>query len=86
MTLAEGREQLAIDLELTANWRRSKALQDPDAGPCYLSTDVEASSPGGVRPTGAEWIHEIKHDGYRMIVRKEGGFSAARPSTGHQRS
>jgi ATP-dependent DNA ligase len=23
-------------------------------------------------PTGAEWIHEIKHDGYRMIVRKEG--------------
>ena len=23
-------------------------------------------------PTGAEWIHEIKHDGYRMIIRKEG--------------
>src|SRR6516165_11968182 len=23
-------------------------------------------------PVGAEWVHEIKHDGYRMIVRKEG--------------
>jgi ATP-dependent DNA ligase len=23
-------------------------------------------------PTGAEWVHEIKHDGYRMIIRKEG--------------
>lgn len=30
MIPAEGREQLAIDLELTADWRRSKALQDPD--------------------------------------------------------
>jgi ATP-dependent DNA ligase len=23
-------------------------------------------------PTGPEWIHEIKHDGYRMIVRRDG--------------
>jgi ATP-dependent DNA ligase len=23
-------------------------------------------------PTGPDWVHEIKHDGYRMIVRKEG--------------
>jgi hypothetical protein len=36
-------------------------------------------------PTGAEWIHEIKHDGYRMIVRKEGeksGFTTAKRSIG----
>jgi bifunctional non-homologous end joining protein LigD len=24
-------------------------------------------------PVGAAWIHEIKHDGYRMIVRRDGG-------------
>ena len=24
-------------------------------------------------PSGASWIHEIKHDGYRLIVRKDGG-------------
>jgi ATP-dependent DNA ligase len=23
-------------------------------------------------PTGREWVHEIKHDGYRMIVRRGG--------------
>jgi bifunctional non-homologous end joining protein LigD len=23
-------------------------------------------------PGGADWIHEIKHDGYRLIVRKHG--------------
>jgi hypothetical protein len=23
-------------------------------------------------PAGAEWIHEIKHDGYRLIVQREG--------------
>jgi bifunctional non-homologous end joining protein LigD len=25
-----------------------------------------------VPPAGAGWVHEIKHDGYRMIVRKDG--------------
>jgi len=24
-------------------------------------------------PVGPQWIHEIKHDGYRLIVRKQGG-------------
>jgi bifunctional non-homologous end joining protein LigD len=23
-------------------------------------------------PAGPEWIHEIKHDGYRMIVQRDG--------------
>jgi ATP-dependent DNA ligase len=23
-------------------------------------------------PAGREWIHEIKHDGYRLIVQREG--------------
>jgi len=23
-------------------------------------------------PVGAEWVHEIKHDGYRLIVRRDG--------------
>jgi bifunctional non-homologous end joining protein LigD len=29
---------------------------------------VMASKP----PSGANWVHEIKHDGYRMIVRRDG--------------
>jgi bifunctional non-homologous end joining protein LigD len=23
-------------------------------------------------PAGADWVHEIKHDGYRIIVRRDG--------------
>jgi ATP-dependent DNA ligase len=23
-------------------------------------------------PSGAGWVHEIKHDGYRLIVRRDG--------------
>jgi ATP-dependent DNA ligase len=29
---------------------------------------VKASKP----PSGTDWVHEIKHDGYRMIVRRDG--------------
>jgi ATP-dependent DNA ligase len=28
--------------------------------------------PGKQVPAGPEWIHEIKHDGYRLIVQREG--------------
>jgi bifunctional non-homologous end joining protein LigD len=23
-------------------------------------------------PSGRQWVHEIKHDGYRLVVRKDG--------------
>jgi hypothetical protein len=26
---------------------------------------------GAVRPSGANWLHEIEHDGYRLIVRRD---------------
>ena len=29
---------------------------------------VKASRP----PVGTDWVHEIKHDGYRIIVRRDG--------------
>jgi len=30
-------------------------------------------------PTGPGWLHEVKHDGYRIIARKEGGRARPRP-------
>jgi len=27
---------------------------------------------GTAVPAGAEWLHEIKHDGYRLMIRKDG--------------
>jgi ATP-dependent DNA ligase len=28
-------------------------------------------SPADRPPTGPEWVHEIKHDGYRLMVRRD---------------
>jgi bifunctional non-homologous end joining protein LigD len=38
------------------------------AGFIVPAQPVLASKP----PSGADWVHEIKHDGYRMIVRRNG--------------
>ena len=33
--------------------------------PCIPTRGIEV-------PDGTDWIHEIKHDGYRLIVQREG--------------
>src|SRR5215470_10550472 len=38
------------------------------AGFVIPAQPVVASKP----PSGADWVHEIKHDGYRLIVRRDG--------------
>jgi bifunctional non-homologous end joining protein LigD len=38
------------------------------AGFVVPAQPVKASKP----PSGADWVHEIKHDGYRLIVRRDG--------------
>jgi bifunctional non-homologous end joining protein LigD len=38
------------------------------AGFVVPAQQVKASKP----PVGNEWVHEIKHDGYRIIVRRDG--------------
>jgi ATP-dependent DNA ligase len=38
------------------------------AGFIIPAQPVMASRP----PSGADWVHEIKHDGYRLIVRRDG--------------
>ena len=45
-------------------------------------------------PSGPLWVHEIKHDGYRLMVRRDGprvrcftknGYDWAEPLPGHRR-
>jgi ATP-dependent DNA ligase len=43
----------------------TKALPSGFVPPCI---PTRAAKP----PIGADWVHEIKHDGYRLIVRREG--------------
>src|SRR5882757_5560909 len=38
------------------------------AGFVIPTQPIKASKP----PSGADWVHEIKHDGYRLIVRRDG--------------
>ena len=38
------------------------------AGFAVPAQPIKASKP----PLGADWVHEIKHDGYRLIVRRDG--------------
>jgi bifunctional non-homologous end joining protein LigD len=44
-----------------ARWIRTDGFVEP----CIPSL---AAKP----PSGPDWVHEIKHDGYRLIVRREG--------------
>jgi bifunctional non-homologous end joining protein LigD len=52
---------------------------DPPARPPYspamprqLKFEPCIPTRGTKVPAGADWLHEIKHDGYRLIVRREG--------------
>src|SRR5476651_207929 len=48
-------------------WRTQRAAKRPGMiEPCI---PTRASKP----PVGPQWIHEIKHDGYRLIARKRDG-------------
>jgi ATP-dependent DNA ligase len=39
--------------------------------PTFTFIPPALSSPSERVPIGGEWIHEIKHDGYRMMVRRD---------------
>src|SRR5579862_5483628 len=43
-------------------------LRKLPAGFIVPAQPIERDKP----PTGPHWVHEIKHDGYRMIVRRDG--------------
>jgi bifunctional non-homologous end joining protein LigD len=52
----------------SAYLRRTMKLKPLPAGFIVPAQPVLASRP----PSGPAWVHEIKHDGYRMIVRRDG--------------
>jgi ATP dependent DNA ligase domain len=40
-------------------------------------------SKAGRQPSGPLWVHEIKHDGYRLLVRRDGGRIRCFTRNGH---
>jgi bifunctional non-homologous end joining protein LigD len=49
-------------------WRNDRVPRPLPAGfiePCIPSPSIRV-------PMGPDWVHEIKHDGYRLIVRRDG--------------
>ena len=51
---------------------------------CFVSPPMILPVPtrGTKVPAGPDWIHEIKHDGYRLIVQREGKRVRCSPATG----
>jgi ATP-dependent DNA ligase len=47
-------------------WRSSAPKRQP---PGFIEPCIP--TPASKPPVGPDWIHEIKHDGYRLIVRKK---------------
>jgi len=74
--------------ELKQKKQRRKPVLDPaalpKAKPGPLPKFVEPSLPSTVEkaPSGADWVHEIKYDGYRVQIRIENGRVALLTRTG----
>jgi ATP-dependent DNA ligase len=62
--------EAASDLSRSGFSNHVVALLGPQAATSRLHRTVR-SDPGGQAPVGPDLIHEIKHDGYRLIVRKK---------------
>ncbi len=56
--------------------RKSVLLKPPPFQPVQLATLVDAV------PTGARWLHEMKYDGYRLLVAVGGGSARAYTRSG----
>src|SRR5258705_6286447 len=56
--------------------RRLDAAKAAFVEPCLPSPSVKP-------PSGPGWIHEIKHDGYRMMVRKDSDGVSIITRNGH---
>src|SRR6476646_4504779 len=57
-----------------ARWATRLASSYHCSDPTMRSAEFAPCLPtrGTAVPAGADWIHEIKHDGYRLIVQREG--------------
>jgi bifunctional non-homologous end joining protein LigD len=49
----------------------------------HLSTEPCLPSSAKAPPAGAEWIHEIKHDGFRLMARRDGSRVRLISRNGH---
>jgi bifunctional non-homologous end joining protein LigD len=57
-----------------ASARESCRQPGPSAlmsGPAFLDLSPRRAE-WAAAPSGPDWAHEIKHDGYRLIVRRDG--------------
>src|SRR6476619_396201 len=56
-----------------ASWATRSASSCPCSDPTMRKVEFAPCLPtrGSAVPAGPDWIHEVKHDGYRLIIQKE---------------
>jgi ATP-dependent DNA ligase len=66
--VAEDHAKFVVSGTASAYLLRAMKFESLPAGFVIPAQPVKASKP----PSGADWVHEIKHDGCRLIVRRDG--------------
>ena len=51
-------------------WRQARPARSRRSPPGFIAPCIPTLAK--VAPSGPHWVHEIKHDGYRIIARKDG--------------
>jgi hypothetical protein len=65
---AEGHAKVVVAGVASAYFSPAMKINPLPAGFVVPAQPVKALKP----PVGKDWVHEIKHDGYRIIVRRDG--------------
>jgi hypothetical protein len=65
---AEDHAKFVVTSITSAYPLRAMKFRPLPSGSIVPAQPVKASEP----PVGTDWVHEIKHDGYRMIIRRDG--------------
>ena len=50
-------------------WRQARPARSRRSPPGFIAPCIPTLAK--VAPSGPQWLHEIKHDGYRIIARKD---------------
>lgn len=82
-SVASGRTRAQIAAGEPARRRKARARAAPPAGEPPRFTPPQLCETRKLAPSGAQWLHEMKYDGYRVQIVLEGGRARLFTREGH---